>query len=125
MSVYKTELAGRVNDLQNEKDKLENLKSEKQYDLYFSQISYREYYYPDNNIRDVCELHGDSLQNGEIIEVKWKNGTVEKFEIKIKVEVTGLKSKRDVPYGIITYNGSETLICLENLVARRLFEPKK
>jgi hypothetical protein len=99
--------------------------TEKQYDLYFSLINYRKYYYPDNNVRDVCELHGDYLRDDELIEVKWSNGVIEKVKIRIKVEITGIKSKRDVPYGVINYNNSETLICLENLLARRLYEPKK
>ena len=48
--------------------------TDKQYDLYFSQIIYREYFYPNNLVWKVCELHGDSLKDGELIEVKWKNG---------------------------------------------------
>ena len=99
--------------------------TDKQYDLYFSQIIYREYFYPNNLVWKVCELHGDSLKDGELIEVKWKNGIIEKFKIAIKTELLGFMSKRDVPYGIIIFNDSETLFCLENLFARRLNEPKK
>lgn len=98
--------------------------TDKQYDLYFSQIIYREYFYPNNLVWKVCELHGNSLKDDELIEIKWKNEVIEKFKISIKTESIGFNSKRDVPYGIINYNGTETLLCLENLIARRLHEPK-
>mgnify|MGYP003515146164 CR=1 FL=1 len=97
--------------------------SEKQYDLYFSKIVYYENHYPDNSTRYYCVLHGDPLIDGEIVEVKWKNGNIEKYEIKIKVETSNW-NKKDVPYGILKYNDEESLVCIENLMARRLYEPK-
>lgn len=99
--------------------------TEKQYDLYFSKIIYRDYFHPGDLVWKACELHGDSLTDNELIEIKWNNGIIEQFVVKIKTEIISFKSKKDVPYGIIKYNDSETLICIEGLSARRLYEPKK
>ena len=76
--------------------------TEKQYDLYFSKIIYRDYFHPGDLVWKACELHGDSLSDNELIEVKWNNGIIEQFKIKIKTEIISFKSKKDVPYGIIT-----------------------
>ena len=124
MSAYLTELAGRANDLQNEKDKLEKLNSEKIYDLYFSKIIYSDLYYPDSSIRRHCLLHGNELESGEEIEVKFGNNNIEKFVVQIKVELFGWSNKQYTPYVTIKYNDTELLTCVDNLLARRLHEPK-
>jgi hypothetical protein len=98
--------------------------TEKQYDLYFSKIIYSDLYYPDNSIRRHSLLHGNELETGEEIEVKFENNTIGKFTVQIKTELFGWSNKQYTPYVIIKYNDTELLICIENLFARRLYEPK-
>jgi len=98
--------------------------TEKQYDLYFSKIIYSDLYYPNSSIRRHCSLHGDELETGEELEIKFKNNTIEKCTVRIKIELFGWGNKQYTPYVTLKYNETELLVCIENLLARRLHEPK-
>lgn len=98
--------------------------NETEYNLYFSKIIYRKYYRPDNSYIEKCELHGDELEEDEVIEIKWNNQVIEKYNIHLVIEEIGW-NKMHVPYIITKFNDTNTRICAGGLMARRLYEPKK
>lgn len=100
------------------------MNKEQQYNLYFSKIVYRKYYNIDNTFIQKCELHGDELNDNEIIEIKWNNGFIENHKVCIVSEEIGW-NKQYTPYIVTKYNDTDTRICIGGLMARRLFEPKK
>lgn len=99
--------------------------NEKEYNLYFSKIKYRRYYYPNNDWTDTCELHGDELKSGEILEIKWSDDKIEKHEIQLLTQLIGWNNKTYVPYITIQYGNYFVEVHIDKVEARRLYEPKK
>lgn len=100
------------------------MSEEKEYNLYFSKIIFKKYYYHDKSWIDMCELHGDELQENELIEIKWNNGSIERYTIHLVLENAGF-GKIQIPYILTNFNDTLTRICVGGLMARRIYEPKK